>query len=139
MNTDNRKGTVFAYLNAALIVSVSMLFAVLVLRNLGSIVGLLVGSEGGGKFDFALIFSQTRDARLNIHWFFPCCFGVLFFSCQRYFFTNIKSKAVRVTLLALMLTLFIIIGSVVSLVLTRVNGIRFSDLLFKLIPLIDKL
>lgn len=140
MNT--KKSNTFrniAVLAGVLIMNAPGFITMLLLRNLGGLVGRFVESGPDDKFDFAGIFAQTEDARLTVHWILPVLLGILFFIVVFRFFAGIERRAVG---FALMLILFLIlfgIALVCSLALTRVNDIRFCDLLAKLLPLLGKL
>ena len=110
-----------------------------ILRHLGFLVGLFVDAGEGDKFDFAEIFSQTRDASLSLHWILPLLCGVLFYGISLWFSTWIKAKALRAALNILAWFLLFLTALVVCLAFTKVNDIRFCHLLGKLIPLMDKL
>jgi len=122
---------------SALLSGISVLAAVGTLRGLGGIVGLAVG-DGGGKFDFPRIFAQTADAALTVHFLLPLLLGVLFFTAARWLAEQ-RSRALAVTAVCVLFLILFLAAFLASLLLTQVNGIRFWDLLAKLLPLIDKL
>lgn len=124
---------------SALIIVVSTLATTMILRNLDWLVGKFVEPGGDGKFDFVRIFEQTKEARLSVHWLFPLLLGLLFFIASLYLLTKIKRKAVRVILDIAVFFILLVAAFICSLLLTRINEIRFGDLLAKLLPLIDKL
>ena len=130
---------IFALLPSIFVVSIPVISAELVIRNLGGIIGAVLPSDTGGKYDFALIFAQTADARLLPHVLLPLLFGMLFAEACFYVFPKIKSKALSVVLGMLLFLSFVLTGSLCSLLFTYVNGIRFCDLLAELLPIIDKL
>ena len=110
-----------------------------ILRHLGFLVGLFIESGEGDKFDFAEIFSQTRDAGLTLHWILPLLCGVLFYGASLGLSAIIKKRALRVAPGILAWILLFLASLVSCLAFTRVNDIRFCHLLEKLIPLMDKL
>ena len=110
-----------------------------ILRNLGFLVGLLVDSGEGDKFDFVAIFSQTQDAALSLHWIVPLLCGALFYGISVGLSVWIKKRPLRVALSTLAWSVVFLIAFICCLALTNVNDIRFCDLLQKLIPLLDKL
>ncbi len=122
-----------------LIATVPLFTASLLLRNLGRLVGNFIKAGDNDKFDFAVIFEQTRDAALSIHWLLPLILGVLFLFLSCCLFRRIKSKATVAVLRIALFVLFMAVAVALALMLTRVNGVRFCDLLMKLLPLIDKL
>ena len=122
---------------SALLSGISVLAAVGTLRGLGGIVGLAVG-DGGGKFNFPRIFAQTADAALTVHFLLPLFLGVLFFTAARWLAER-RSRALAVTAVCVLFLILFLAAFLASLLLTQVNGIRFWDLLAKLLPLIDKL
>ena len=128
-----------AVLAGFLIMNLPTLATALLLRNLGWLIGRFVESEPGDKFDFARIFAQIRDARLTMHWILPALLGVVFFAVAFRCFATIGNRAVRRALSVTLFLVLLILALAASLALTRVNGIRFCDLLGKLLPLIDKL
>ena len=110
-----------------------------ILRHLGFLVGLLVDTGEGDKFDFAEIFSQTRDADLTLHWILPILCGALFYGISLGLSTIVRKKAHRVVPGILSWCLLFLAALVACLAFTQVNDIRFCHLLGKLIPLMDKL
>ena len=109
------------------------------LRHLGDILSILLPAEENAKFDFPLIFGQLREARIAPHIWLPlacaAAFGFLLFWLSQ---GDKKKPAASVAACAAFVAC---LGSAFlsALLLTTVNGIRFGDLLAKLIPLIDKL
>ena len=123
---------------SVIIVALPMIGSSLILRNLDNILALVVDGGGDG-FDFVRIFAQTRDANLTLHWSIPILLGVAFLLTSLFGFSRIQKRSVRIAL-KIVLALFLLgAGLICALLLTRVNDIRFGDLLAKLIPLIDKL
>ena len=117
----------------------SVFGAVSVLRNLGGIVGMLVEADADAAFDFARIFEQTKDASIAPHWLLPLLtFGAYALALLR-FFRGAKRSAARFLLCAVPFVLLLAFGFACSLMLTRVNGIRFCDLLGALLPVIGRL
>ena len=117
----------------------SIFTAVSVLRNLGGLVGALVESNADAAFDFARIFEQTKTAQIAPHWLLPLLlFGIYAFAVWR-FSKKHKPSALRVILWSVLFILLLAVSFAFSLMLTRVNGIRFCDLLAELLPIIDKL
>ncbi len=117
----------------------STLAAVLVLRNLGGLVGMLVEADADAAFDFARIFEQTKDARIAPHWLSPLLlFGAYAFALWR-FSPRVKRSALHVILWGILFAVLLAVGFACSLMLTRVNDIRFCDLLAALLPVIGKL
>ena len=137
---NTKKGnSAIAFFASAFISIVSIFTAATILRNLGWLLGNFVEPGVNDKFDFVRIFEQTKNAGLSIHCFFPILLGLLFLISNFYLFPKIKNKVSCITLAIFLFILLFIIAFVCSLLLTRVNGIRFCDLLYKLLPLIDKL
>lgn len=126
--------------SSALLIAAAPVFAsCLLLRELGRLVGLFVDAPAEDGLDFVRIFSQTRHARLTPHVLIPLVLCVLFSILCIYALSRIRRTAPRLTLLLLLLIVLSTVSLVCSLLLTRVNGIRFIDLLRQLLPLIDKL
>lgn len=128
-----------AVLAGFLIMNLPTLVTALLLRNLGWLIGRFVESGAGDELDFARIFEQLRDARLTMHWLLPALLGAVFFAVAFRCLTTIGNRAVRRALCVTLFLILLALAHVASLALTRVNGIRFCDLLGKLLPLIDKL
>ena len=121
------------------ILTLSTLSTKLFLRNLGVILAMLLPADENAEFDFPLIFEQLRDASISLHLWVPLAcaagFGLLAF----WVFKRGKNRiAGYITVPLSFITLFLV-AFFSLLLLTSVNGIRFCDLLSKLIPLIDKL
>ena len=130
---------IFFCLPGAFITIIPLVAASCLLRNLGAIVGAFVQADEGDKFDFANIFSQTQDAELSLHVLIPLMLGILFLAIRFFLISKIKTKIYRVSLTCILFLVFLLIAVICSLLMTRVNGIRFVELLEKLLPLIDKL
>ena len=113
--------------------------ASLLIRNLGYIIGLFVVSGENNKFDFGRIFEQTRDARLVPHLIIPLILAIAFSYFVICFFSKIQNKPLYIIAFVISFINVFCLSFVFSIMLTRVNGICFYDLLAKLIPLIDKL
>ena len=111
----------------------------LIVRNLGRLVGLFVKSGTGAALDFALIFEQTKDAQLSVPWFLSVLWGILFWILAFRCLVKVKNRPVSFLLMAVLFLILLGIALLSSLMLTRVNDIRFYDLLRKLLPLIGKL
>ena len=111
----------------------------LIVRNLGRLVGLFVESGTGAALDFALIFEQTKDAQLSVPWFLSVLWGILFWILAFRCLAKVKKRPVSFLLMAVLFLVLLGIALLSSLMLTRVNDIRFYDLLRKLLPLIGKL
>ena len=131
---------VFAVLLPMLTVTAfSVSAAALVLRNLSVIIQAFLGSEGSGEFDFVLIFKQVEDAVLSLHLIIPLLVGAAFSAFVVWLGNRIKNKVLYYFALVTCFVFAFAIAFSFALMLTGVNGIRFYDLLIKLIPLIDKL
>ena len=116
-----------------------MLAVALLLRNLGSVIAILFPSDENAGFDFPRIFEQLRDADLSLHWAIPlaCAVG---FGCLLFFvFKKIQCKLAAGIIVGFSFVILFLVAFLLSLMLTSVNGIRFGDLLSKLIPLMDEL
>jgi hypothetical protein len=124
---------------AAALIVLPVLISSLLIRNLGYIVGLFVESGDDAKFDFAQIFMQTRDARLVPCLLIPIILALAFVIFDCFCISKINCRVTRLIVFSLTIALAFILSFAFSLMLTRVNGVRFFDLLAKLIPLIDKL
>ncbi len=127
------------FLPSFFIATVPLFTASLLLRNLGWLIGNFIKAGDNDKFDFVGIFEQTKEAVLSVHWLIPLVLSLLFFFAVRFLFRGIKSKAILLTLKIVLFVFFMVVAVAFALMLTRVNGIRFCDLLGKLLPLIDKL
>ncbi len=113
--------------------------AVLVLRNLGGLIGMFVEADADAAFDFVRIFEQTKDAQIAPHWLFPLLlFGTYAFALLR-FSPRATRSALHIILWVILFVLLLTVGFACSLMLTRVNDIRFCDLLAALLPVIGKL
>ena len=140
MDERNRKQRPLISLVPAVIITVTALcLSILFLRNLGFLIGLFVKSGAGSKFDFVQIFNQTKDAHLTVHFPIPLFCGIAFYFTYTKMITNIKSTPLRVASSIIIGVLLFTIALVACIALTRVNGIRFWQLLDKLLPLMDKL
>ena len=117
----------------------SIFAAVFVLRNLGEVVGIFVEADGDAAFDVVRIFEQTRVAEIAPHWLLPLLLSVAYAFALWRFFPKAKAFALPVFLWTVLFALLLAVCFAFSLMLTRVNGIRFCDLLSKLLPIIDKL
>ncbi len=114
---------------------ISVFAAVLVVRNLGGLVGMFIEADANAAFDFVCIFEQTKNAQITPHWFSPLLlFGIYTFALW-YFSPRTKHIILWIILFVLLLT----VGFACSLMLMRVNDIRFCDLLAALLPVISKL
>ena len=114
--------------------------AVLVLRNLGGLVGMLVEVDVDAAFDFVRVFEQTKDAQITPHWLFPLLlFGGYAFALFRFFPREKRSALLHIIPWVILFVLLLTVGFICSLMLTHVNGIRFCDLLAALLPIIGKL
>lgn len=111
----------------------------LIVRNLGWLVGVFVESGTEAAFDFALIFEQTKTAQLSVPWFLSVLWGILFWILAFRCLAKVKNRPVSFLLMAVLFLVLLGIALLSSLMLTRVNDIRFYDLLRKLLPLIGKL
>ncbi|MBQ7378073.1 MAG: hypothetical protein IJW70_00170 [Clostridia bacterium] len=111
----------------------SAVAASLTICNLGSILSLFL--ESGGELDFVAIFSQLQDARIVPHLLLP----LLLFAAYTALLFLVPPKgtrrAVRVTLYVLAGLVLLLVCFAISLLLTRVNDVRFIDLLRALIPM----
>ena len=113
--------------------------AVLVLRNLGDLIGMFVEADADAAFDFVSIFEQTKNAQIAPHWLFPLLlFGTYAFALWR-FSPIAKQSALHIILWTILFVLLLTVGFACSLMLTRVNDIRFGDLLAALLPVIGSL
>ena len=137
-NINIRKALPIA-LPSAIVFALPIFAVSLLLRNLGAIISKFIQSDENAKFDFALIFDQLRDARLSLHWALPVVSAVLLGVLLFFVFKNIKSRLAVGIIAFFAIIIFFILSFASSLMLTSVNGIRFCDLLSRLIPLIDKL
>jgi Cu/Ag efflux pump CusA len=126
-------------LPSVIIFALPIFSVALLLRNLGVIIAKFIPSDENAKFDFALIFEQLRDARLSLHWALPLVLAVLLGVLLFFAIKNIKSKLAFGVIAFFVFIILLLLSFVSSLMLTSVNGIRFCDLLSKLIVLIDKL
>lgn len=124
---------------AITIPAVSLGLTAWILRHLGFLVGLFVQAGEGDTFDFAEIFSQTRDADLALHIWIPLLCGVLFCGAVLGLAVLVKNRVVRGGLCVVVWILLFTVALVACLAFTWVNDIRFCHLLGKLIPLMDKL
>ena len=112
----------------------SVLLAFLVLRHLGAIVGALTGPSGG-DIDFARIFEQTRNAVITPHWLVPLMYCTAF--CA--FTVSRPPRGWKIILRVLAGIFCFLLAFVTALLMTRVNAIRFADLLLALIPMLGAL
>ena len=136
----NRTKRFFAPIAPSLIIPIAAIgLTACILHNLGFIVGLFVDSGEGDKFDFVEIFSQTHGAALSLHWIIPLLCGALFYGISLGCSAWIKNKPLRTASGILSWSVVFLIALITCLSLTKVNDIRFCDLLQKLIPLLDKL
>ena len=148
--TDRRKGAcvmkkynickMLAPALPSLVILILPIFAAnLLLRNLGAILAIFLPREENAKFDFPLIFEQLRDASILPHIWLPllCAagFGFLLFYVSK----RVKNQIVISIIAFFAFVVLFLFSFLSSFMLTSVNGIRFCDLLAKLIPLIDKL
>ena len=127
-----------AVIFALLLVLLAATAAVLVLRNLGAILSALLPSDGG-DMDFGRIFAQTKDAAITPHLLLP-----LILSAPLVWLFAKRPLAQRAcwlrVLVGIAILLVCLLGAFVSaLLLTRVNDIRFCDLLAALLPILGAL
>ena len=116
-----------------------VLAANLLLRNLGAILSILLPSDENAKFDFPRIFEQIRDAHIMPHIWLPLAFAVVFGFLLFFLSKRIKNRLAVSAIACFSFVLLFLSAFLSSLMMTSVNGIRFGDLLAKLIPLMDKL
>lgn len=117
----------------------SIFAAVSVLRNLGGLVGRFVEANADAAFDFTRIFEQTKTAQIAPHWLLPLLlFGAYAFAVWR-FSKKHKASVLCVILWSVLFILLLSVSFACSLMLTRVNDIRFCDLLAALLPIISRL
>ncbi len=113
------------------------LAAALTLKNLGAILSLFL--QTGSDLDFVAIFSQLSDARLGVHILIPLLLWGAFAAMLMFFTRKHDRRALRITLTVLAGLSSLVLGFIAALLLTRVNGVRFIDLLRALIPVIGSL
>ena len=130
---------VVGFLPSFFIATVPICIASFILRRLGWLVGTFIKAGDNDKFDFVGIFEQTKDAALSIHWLVPLLLSILFLFANHLLFKRIKNKAIGITLGIVLFSVFMMVAVVCALMFTKVNGVRFCDLLGKLLPIIDKL
>ena len=111
--------------------------AALTLRNLGSILALFL--ESGGELDFIAIFSQLEGARISPHWLLPLLLFAAFAALLLFFPPKGSKKPLWIALYACGGVALLLVSFVLSLLLCRVNDVRFLDLLRALIPVIGSL
>ena len=113
------------------------LAASLVLRNLGGILGLFL--ERGGELDFASIFSQLQNAQIRPHWLIPLLLFAAFAALLYFVPPRGKLYGLWVTAYVAAGLMLLFACSVLSLLLSHVNDVRFIDLLRALIPMLKSL
>ena len=111
--------------------------AALTLRNLGGILALFL--ESGGELDFIAIFSQTKDALISPNWWIPLLLWIAFAALLLFFPPKGSKKPLWIALYACGGVALLLVSFVLSLLLCRVNDVRFLDLLRALIPVIGSL
>ena len=111
----------------------------LLLRNLGAILSIFLPSDENAKFDFPRIFDQTRDANISPHIWLPLACASAFVLLLFWISKRVKNRLAVSVIACFSFAVLFLAAFLSSLMLTSVNGIRFCDLLSKLIPLIDKL
>ena len=111
--------------------------AVMILRRLGQILGGLLSADG--DMDFAAIFAQTADAAIRPCWLLPLIVCAVFAALL--FFDPLKrcAKGWRIAFWSVVTVLFLLGTLLGVLLLTRVNDIRFCDLLAALLPVLGAL
>ncbi len=111
--------------------------AALTLRNLGGILSLFL--ESGGELDFVAIFSQLEGARISPHWLLPLLLFAAFAALV--YFVPPRGKLMPLWVVAYVLAglCLLTVCLILSLLLCRVNDVRFLDLLRALIPVIGSL
>ena len=123
-----RKQMVMSGVLCSALVALGLFLAALTLRSLGDIFGELSSLLGENTAStMCAIFSQTKHADLALHWLIPAlAAALLFWLCCR-----VHTKKGRVLcVFAGILAFFVIYLS--ALLLTRVNDIRFIDLVLSL-------
>ena len=126
-------------LSSFILFAFPILLVALLLFNLGGIIAIFIPSDENAKFDFALIFEQLSDASLSLHWVLPLIIASLFGFLMFLVCKKVKRKLVVGIIASIAFGILFFLSLFSSLMLTSVNGIRFCDLLSKLVPLIDKL
>ncbi len=115
----------------------SVLAATLTLRNLGGILSLFL--ERGGELDFVAIFSQTKDALITPNWWIPLLLWTAFAVLLLFFPPKGSKKPLWIALYACGGVVLLLVSFALSLLLCRVNDVRFIDLLRALLPVIGSL
>lgn len=139
MKKINIRKTLPMALSSFILFTFPILLVALLLFNLGGIIAIFIPSNENAKFDFALIFEQLSDASLSLHWVLPLIIASLFGFLMFLVCKKVKRKLVVGIIVSIAFSILFFLSLFSSLMLTSVNGIRFCDLLSKLIPLIDKL
>ena len=123
-----RKQLVTSSVLCAALVALGLFLAALTLRSLGDIFGGLASLLGENTAStMCAIFSQTKHADLALHWFIPVlAAALLFWLCCRVH----TKKGYLLCILCGILAFLVIYLS--ALLLTRVNDIRFIDLVLSL-------
>ena len=111
--------------------------AALTLKNLGGILSLFL--ESGGELDFVAIFSQLSDAHISPHWLLPLLLFAAFAALVYFVPPKGKLLPLWVTAYVLAELCLLTVCFILSLLLARVNDVRFLDLLRALIPVIGSL
>ncbi len=111
--------------------------AALALHNLGGILALFL--ESGGELDFIAIFSQLEGARISPHWLLPLLLFAAFAALLLFFPPKGSKKALWIALYTCGGVVLLLVSYTISLLLCRVNDVRFLDLLRALIPVIGSL
>ncbi len=125
---------------SALGVLVSVVLSVLILKNLGNIIGIFAESPTQeGEFDFAEIFSQTAPASISVHFTVP----VLIFAAYGVLLARFFPKGRFLIPKACMWALYGIVCALAAfsacVLLSKVNGIRTIDVISSLLPMIEHL
>jgi hypothetical protein len=123
-----QKKAIISGIGCAALPAAGLILATLTLRSLGDIfMGLssLLGEDTATTM--CAIFSQTKDAAIGLHVLIPLlCAALLFWLCYR------ADTRARMVLCILVAVLALLVTYLSALFLSRVNDIRFIDLVLSL-------
>ena len=135
MEQIGKKRLFIGYSVAIVLIAICISMPCFIVKNLGSILSWFFSSQASG-LDFVLIFSQTANASLLPHILFPLFIGLGYCYLLFKFFPKGNKKALKIALWSILGIVCFVFCFFVSLAFIRVNGVKFLDLILKLLPIL---